>query len=172
MSTIHMRPRFDLVVDRSADEAMERLQERLKRPECGCRADVYDYQIEIRITDPHHHYWSPELNLLIDRQDDSKARLHGKFGPGAHVWTLFMAGYAAFGMVGAAGLLIVFSQWTLGGDLWGVWFILAGVVGCALVYFGSRIGQRLAAPQMRDIRKLIYDAFPDDVDDDERERVT
>ncbi|MGM0556162.1 MAG: hypothetical protein ACQEVA_07270 [Myxococcota bacterium] len=168
MSTIHMRPRFDLVVDHSADEAMNRLHEYLKQRDSQCRADVYDHQIEIRIREPHHHYWSPELNLLIDRQDESRARLHGKFGPGAHVWTLFMAGYAAFGMVGAAGILIVFSQWSLGGDLWGAWLILAGLVGCALVYLGSRIGQRLAAPQMRDIRELIYDAFPEDVDDAER----
>lgn len=161
MSTMHMRPRFELRVERPADEAIKQLEEMLARADCPCRGDVYDHQIEIRICEPHHHYWSPELNLLIDKEDEQQARLHGKFGPGAHVWTLFMAGYAAFGMVASAGLLIVFSQWSLGGDLWGAWLILAGLVGCALVYVGARIGQRLAAPQMQDIRDLIYETFPD-----------
>jgi hypothetical protein len=162
MSTMHMRPRFDLEVEQPVEKVMSRLEEQLASEECPCRGDVYDHQIEIRIRKPHHHYWSPELNLLLEERDESGTRLHGKFGPGAHVWTLFMAGYAAFGMVAAAGLLIIMSQWMIGEELWGTWLVVGGAVGCGLVYLAARVGQRLAAPQMSEIRELIYDAFPDE----------
>mgnify|MGYP006303358943 CR=1 FL=1 len=166
MSSVQMRPRFEFEVGEPVDEAMSRLRSKLSEGGCPCRGDVYDKQIEIRICEPHHHYWSPELNLLLDDRGEDGTRLHGKFGPGAHVWTLFMAGYAAFGMVGAAGLLVVLSQWTLGEEMWGAWLILAGIVGCVLVYIAARIGQRLAAPQMADIRDLIYETFPDEAPGD------
>lgn len=154
-----MRPTFELIVDHPSEEVMERLKETLAHAECPCRGEVFDHQIEIRICPPQHHYWSPELNLLIAPSDQPSTRLHGKFGPGAHVWTLFMAGYAIFGMSIGAGLLIALSQWSLGTPLWGAWFVVAGLLGCALVWAAAGVGQRLAAPQMEDIRKLVHETF-------------
>jgi hypothetical protein len=158
-----MRPRFEMTVSVDPDRALERLRDHLDTSGCPCRGDVYERQVEVRICEREHHTWSPGLNVLLDETDEGGARLRGTFGPNPSVWTMFMAGYAVSGMTMGTGLLVLSSQMMLRGEeRWGGWLLLAGVVGCALVYGLARIGQRLAAPQMEMIRDTIAGAFPDD----------
>lgn len=159
--SIEMRPRFSMYVDQPADEVLASLRDAINNSEdCPCYADVYVRQLEIRMRDRHHHFWSPELNLLFREKEDALTHLEGKFGPGAHVWTAFMAGYAAFGLTAVGGGLLALSQWTIDEPTTGIWMVLVGLVGCVFVYLAAQVGQRLAGPQIGQIRAEICKVFP------------
>jgi hypothetical protein len=158
--SLEMRPRFSMSVGPPLDDTMARIKSAFDTPDSPCYIDTYDKQFEIRIRREQHHFWSPELNLIFTH-DDSGTHMRGKFGPGAHLWTLFMAGYAAFGMVALAGAMLAVSQLTIDESPWGAWIIVAGFIGCVVVYVAAHVGQRLAGPQIAVIRKILLQTFPD-----------
>jgi hypothetical protein len=158
--SLSMRPRFRMSVHPPVDETMARIQQAIDTPDSVCYVDTYDKQFEIRIRKEHHHFWSPELNLIFI-PGDSGTHMRGKFGPGAHLWTLFMAGYAVFGMIALGGALLAVSQLTIDESPTGWWIVLAGLIGCVFVYLAAQVGQRLAGPQIATIRKILHDTFPD-----------
>lgn len=158
--SIQMRPRFRMTVNTDVDDAVERLRATIAESGSPCYVDVYERQLEIRMRADRHHFWSPELNLIF-RDDDDGVLMYGKFGPGAHVWTLFMAGYATFGMVALGGAILALSQMTIDEAPTGGFVVLAGAVGCLLVWVFAQVGQRLAGPQIATIRSLIMRTFPE-----------
>lgn len=149
-----------MTVATDAEDAMKRLSSAFAAKDSPCYVDVYERQLEIRMVAEEHHFWSPELNLLF-RADEDGTLLYGKFGPGAHLWTLFMAGYATFGMIGLAGGILALSQMTIEEPPTGLAITAAGLAGCVFVWVAAQVGQRLAGPQIATIRRLIHETFPD-----------
>ena len=161
--SIAMRPRFSLRVPMPPDEARARILAELETPGCGCRGEIHGQQLELRIVRPDHHTWSPQLVLWFEEPEPGQTWMQGKFGPDGHVWTMFMAGYAASVMIALGGAFVLSSQMMLRGQSrWGGWLIVAGGVGCVLVYVLARIGQRLAQPQTERIHALMCRAFPEE----------
>lgn len=158
--SLEMRPRFRLVVQPEIDETMTRILKAFDTPDSHCYVDTYDKQFEIRVRKEHHHFWSPELNLIFSRDDDG-THMRGKFGPGPHLWTAFIGGYAAFGMIAMGGGLLAVSQAGLDEAPTGLGIVAFGAVGCLLVYVAAQVGQRLAGPQIAVIRRVILGAFPE-----------
>ncbi len=158
---LRMRPRFRRRVTLSPDEVMERFEECLNSADCPYVTQFHEHQVEITVPDKDQHFWSPYLNLLVE-PDDSGAELDGRFGPNISVWTMFVAAYAVLGISGGVGLMMGFSQMSLGQPTTGFGVALGCLVAIAAVYGIAMIGQRLAGPQMDEIRSFVEQRFPRD----------
>lgn len=151
MKAPRIRPSFRIPLNRSADEVMALLRERLKGSryaECsrskGRCADIF-------LDEEARRLWSPYLSIQVEEGPEG-ALLRGRYGPHPEVWTLFMFLYAAVGFLALMGLMLGFVQWQSGMEAWGFWGCYVGIPGLALLYGVSATGQRLSAHQMEELR--------------------
>lgn len=151
---LRMRPRFRKQLDVTPDEVMEHFEECFRSGECAYVTQFHEHQVEITIPDERQHFWSPYLNLLVEQREGG-TELDGRFGPNVAVWTMFVAAYAVLGIAAGVGVMMGFSQMSLDQETTGFWLAGACVVGIALVYAVALVGQRLAGPQMSEIRGFV-----------------
>lgn len=155
---LRMRPRFRKKVSLSPDEVMARFESCFDSSDCPYVSQFHEYQVEITVPDDRQHFWSPYLNLLIEPDGDG-AELDGRFGPNISVWTMFVAAYAVLGISGGVGLMMGFSQMSLDQSASGFMVAAGCLAGIVLVYVVALFGQRLAGPQMLEIRKFVEENF-------------
>lgn len=51
------------------------------------------------------------------------------------------------------------SQWTLEKPIWGIWVLLAGILGMALMYFISYEGKKLSRDEMIQLKQFVDEAL-------------
>ena len=157
-----MRPRFRLPVPMSPDQVIERVEQRLKHPDCPCRGAVAGSHqvIELNVLDRERNFWSPSLSVTVaGTTDETGSVVHGLVGPNPNLWTLFAMAY--MGLLTLLMFVGIFGvvQWGLGLYPWGLLGapVLIAVMG--LMHVSSRIGQRLAAPQTAMLRHFLEEAL-------------
>jgi len=157
-----IRPRFRIEVSLTPDEIVERVSERLRRPDCPCAGAVADrhHVVELRVHERDRHFWSPTLGLtVVAAAGRSGSVVHGLIGPSPSVWTLFALSYLAMSVlllgVGIFGLI----QGWLGLEPWGLLGVPVLAVVWASMVAVSRTGQRLAEPQTALLRQFLEEAL-------------
>ncbi|MFK7986454.1 MAG: hypothetical protein AB8I08_10510 [Sandaracinaceae bacterium] len=162
MERTQIRPEFlEPVADPAAVWAS--LEAVLDAHEGDCLGTVFRRHAVLRIRDRAAHFWSPHLYLELrepdeDDPDGTPVRLHGRFAPHPHVWTLFMAIYLLLTLGALASAVWGFSVWTLGEDPWVLFGIPTALIVQAAVYAAALFGQRLGADQMLELRSLVEQA--------------
>lgn len=149
-----MRPRFEMRVPHTTQEAMDRLESCLGSPECDCTGEVAGNHFHLNINRHHQKIWSPHLNLEV-QEDGSESVIHGHFGPRSDIWTMVMAIYAICAFVIAMGTLFAISQWILGMSVWAIWPVIGAIVVAGIVYFLALSGQALSQSQMKMLLNFV-----------------
>ena len=118
--------------------------------------------IYIRIHPGQQHFWSPQLHLSFEQEEDDVI-IRGLYGPNPTVWAIFFFGYVALGIltlfIGMWGL----TRWSLGLDSSVLWAIPVFAVIALILYISAQAGQKLAAQQLFDIHHLYEDLTGDHV---------
>ncbi len=154
---IVLRPRFHVELPRSGEDVLDTFEKVKREPFLIKRLDEH---IFIRFNQDHHHFWSPQLHLEIERTDEKKCRLYGVFGPNPTLWTFFM-----FLHFGTALLFIVSSIWLYSSvslhKPYGVplSLVLAFVLLWFVLYALGRAGRHKGKPQMRELYGLLTDVL-------------
>lgn len=149
-----MRPRFELQLPVERETWLDALRRLLDDEPGVCTGQIFRKHAVVEVRDDKRSFWSPYLNLDVDDEPDGSA-IRGRFSPHPHVWTLFMAIYILLAILGLAGVVYGFVQYTLGEPPWGAWITPAAVALFGFVYGATLIGQGLGAEQMYVMRSLI-----------------
>jgi hypothetical protein len=130
-------------------KAIEELVKKEKEnEETSCDLSILSGHIVVRIPPEDRHFWSPQLNLSIEKEDDGKTLIRGFYGPNPNTWALFTYGYAVlsilFVFVGIWGM----SKLTLNKAAPELWILpILGLLALTL-YITAQFGQKLGAEQM------------------------
>lgn len=165
-----MRPRVDLCVDVSQREVLDRLKHRLAT-KSSVQGTVLSRHVELLVDPSERHTWSPWLSLDVDELDGQeqaeqtgqteRCRIHGKFGPHPHVWTLFLAVYAVLACGAIAGAMYGMAQLTLGVSPWALWAVpIAGVLTLC-TYLLALTGKKLGGEQMSQMCAFMHEVVPE-----------
>ncbi len=147
MSSFGFRPHFRQLLDLDLASVEERLVERAGTEGHRCQVTRFPGFISLRIPDDEQHFWSPRLDLSLEKTEDGKTMVRGRYGPGANVWSLFLYGYVAIAFLGSIGSILGICQALIGYYPWGLWIVGAmAVLGLAL-YLLAQTGQKLGAQQ-------------------------
>jgi len=148
MSSFRIKPRFKYKSSLSLDELSDLIKKGLEDEERVCEYQFIPGSLRIRIPEEDRHFWSPELTLSIEKDNEGNSVIIGRYGPSPGTWTLIVAGYAAL------GLLIFFigiygsARMSLGLSSSILWLLpVLGVLMLAL-YITAQFGQKLGAEQM------------------------
>jgi hypothetical protein len=155
MTTPHIRPSFEIVVDLDPITLMEQLRRRL--PRCtGCVGMSVGPHAELFVPENERRVWSPWLSVTA-RDSDRGTVVRGRFAPHPNIWTLYL--FLAFGLSFAllVGLTWGYAQWAMETTPWAL--VSAPLVAlAALALLGiSLIGQRLGTSQMVQLRTALHE---------------
>lgn len=154
MSVPRIRPRFQTLVPCHPQKAFGKFRLRLQQPQCQFEGTVLDTFIHVTVKPEVRHYWSPVL-MVQARDVEGGTLLHGHFGPHPYVWTLLLAIAASMGLLGLFIAMYGCAQLMLGQPPWALLAIPASVLGMALVYGISLIGQWRAHEQMLQLKSFF-----------------
>jgi hypothetical protein len=159
---IEIKPRFKLVSQLPNDEVFSRIKKALPNQQ-HVEGEVKGNHVFLRINQQHLHYWSPYMEVVVEKYKDeeSKSYIRCLIGPKQSVWVMLMLMYIAIGITSFFGGLYGFAKMNLGIESSFLWFIPVGAILFALVYFTSKFGQRKGRDQMLYLVSFLYHAIDD-----------
>lgn len=145
-SEIVLRPRFQLKLKKNKEMALNVFDNGDQAPFIIRKIDDH---IFIRFNQKQNHFWSPQLQLEINEENDGCV-VYGLFGPNPTLWTFFM-----FLHFGVATIFIILGVWAYSSAAldrsYGIQITLMVfmVLLWFVLYAFGRYGKRKGKPQMQ-----------------------
>lgn len=155
MKRPRMRPVFEIDLEVSGDELLQRMRERLARKDCHAEGNVLRAGAELSTCERNIHFWSPHLSLEIRDREGGGKYVVGRFGPNPGLWMLFMTAYATIGLGGTLAAMFGISQWILNQPPWAFAGVPLAVFLAGFTYGAVFIGQGLGAEEMYMLRSFV-----------------
>jgi hypothetical protein len=160
-SITHIRPRFKLIVAQSQDKVMANIREMLAKKPAHIQGHIIDHHVILDIVGEEVHYWSPQLNFRIEKDEDKLEQtiVAGLIGPRPGVWTLFVFIYFAIALAGFVLFSIGMSKWLLGGYSHMIWALPVAVLAMLSAYRVGKYGESLAEQQTEILKGFVREAI-------------
>lgn len=150
MSTLEIRPRFELSSPLSKEELLGRLDEALNKPEAYFNGYITDWHVVLKIPSTDDHFWSPQLSMdVVDKEEG--AVIYGLIGPKPSVWLMFVFFYFFLGFTLMVISVIGFSRYNLGLSAGILWLLPILSVVLIMVYLSASFGKKLGRDQMEQL---------------------
>lgn len=148
LSSFRVRPRFAEIVPCSRAEAKARLLAGFEQePAEAFELRPFNEFIGIHIAERNRRYWSPRLFLSLNARDDGTTEIEGLYGPEIEVWSVFLYGYLASGMLGTLSGIYGGAKMFIGEEPWAFYVTGAMAVIALALYLAAQLGQKLGAHQ-------------------------
>lgn len=155
-SDIHLRPRFKIELEENHEQLLKKFKSNLKKGDCKYCSKIVDGHIVIDVPEEESHFWSPQLNVEVEKIEENRSVVKGLVGPKPQVWTLFM--FIHFGVaLGFIGFLILwyvrwsFEKSTIFPMVMTIFFPLLWV----LLYFLGRVGKDTGRKQIVELHDFL-----------------
>lgn len=153
-SEVFLRPRFTIDLDENYETVIEKFKTELK--ESAFPSRFSDGHIIIDVPKKEDHFWSPQLNLEIEKHQENKSVLKGLFGPKPQVWTLFMFIHFVVGISFLIFGVMLYVNWSLDEEfILPLMMVIFLPLLWVLLYFLGRIGKSTGHKQMDDLHVLM-----------------
>jgi len=155
-SDVFLRPRFKIQLDENQHNLIEKFKDNLNDGDCKYCSKIVDSHIVIDVPLDENHFWSPQLNIEIERLNDKKSIVKGLFGPKPQVWTLFMFVHFAMALAFIGFAIMTYVQWTLKSDYKLSLIVTTSLpVLWVLMYVLGRIGKATSRKQMNELHDFM-----------------
>lgn len=155
-SDIHLRPRFKLDFEESQQELIAKFRDNLKDPECKYCSKIVDGHIVIDVPVEDNHFWSPQLNIEIEKVEKKKSIVKGLFGPKPQVWTFFMFIHFAVAVGFIGFFILAYVKLSLGKPyLWPLIICISLPVIWGILYYLGHLGKKKGKIQMEELHSFM-----------------
>lgn len=162
ITVYRVRPRFHVETKMSQKDLTDRINSRLQQEEASCRGFVKNGHGRLYIPVEEQHYWSPQVTISIEENDDG-CIFRGTYGPRPAVWTMFVFFYAAIAFATAIIGMIGLSYLTLEKPATILWAVPALIVLFLSLYLVAYSGKKMGYEQMVTLHKFIEESTGLDV---------
>ncbi len=150
---IVLRPRFKIQLEKDNQSALE-LFEKAKEEQNEFIVTRVDDHVFIKFPKAKQHFWSPQLHLEINSEDENSSILHGLFGPNPTVWTMFMFLHFFVAVVFIGFGIWAYSNWSLDDSyIMQLFVMILMVILWFVLYFAGRLGKHKGKDEMH----LLHD---------------
>lgn len=159
-SELHLRPRFKLHFDESQEKLITKFQNNVNNANCNYCVKVTDLHIVIDIPEKENHFWSPQLNIEIEKVEENKSLVKGLFGPKPQVWTFFMFIHFAMAIAFIGFSIMAYVKWTLKSD-YKMALIITFILPILwiLMYFLGSLGKKRGHKQMDELHGFMMETL-------------
>lgn len=159
-----IRPRIYTETLLSPEEVNQRIRTQLKE-ECRlCSGESTKGYATICPPEEEQHFWSPQLTITLDKDEDDITRVRGLYGPKPSVWTMFVFFYAAIGFAIMIISMIGLSYWSLGKPATLLWLVPILLLIFLSLYLVAYFGQRLGHKQMTNLHRFLERCLDKEID--------
>ncbi len=159
-SNIHLRPRFKMEFDESQEQLIEKFRDNLKDVDCKYCSKIVDGHIIIDVPLEENHFWSPQLNIEIEKVTDKKSIVKGLFGPKPQVWTLFMFFHFAVAVAFVGFLMMAYVKYMIKENYtFSLTMIIALPFFWFILYFLGRMGRKTGHGQMNELYNFMMNTL-------------
>jgi len=157
LNKILLKPRFKLKTEENKTSVIEKFKNEFAQGGSQFSGKIIDHHIIIDISHEEQHFWSPQLHLEIEENEDQVTFVKGLFGPKPTVWSLFMFIHFAVAIAFIVFLVIAYTRWSLKQD-----YTVAALISAVMpilwfvLYFLGRIGRKKGSQQMHELRDYFF----------------
>lgn len=159
-----IRLRFHIESAYTKEELVAIIKSNLAKEDAVCTGRAKDRYATLLVSKEDRHYWSPQLSLTFEDDDEQKntCLIRGVYGPAPSVWTMFVFFYSLIGflilIIGVMGL----SNMSLGKSSSILWFVPILVVVFFSLYMVSYFGQNMGKEQMIVLHRFFKECLKED----------
>lgn len=163
MTSFRVRPRFQTIVAAPLTVLEDRIREHLRQPDAPCVGRIIPGHIVLSVPERELHFWSPQLSLSLEEEENGGTMVRGLYGPAPSIWLMFAFGYGVLGFLMMIVAIIGFSGVSLGLSapiLWALPFLAGGMIALYLI---AQVGQKVGAEQTFTLHHFFEDAIKEKV---------
>ncbi|MDP2087921.1 MAG: GTP-binding protein [Flavobacteriaceae bacterium] len=161
---IILRPRFKFLVKENHLILIEKFREIRMDVNQKYISKVVQNYILMDIPAAENRFWSPQLELRVEKMDDNTSEVSCLFGPKGIVWTFFMFLHFICAGVFFVFFVITYANWILKkAYLIPLGVCISMIILWISLYIIGRIGKKLAQSQMRELRNYLNQVFEREV---------
>lgn len=160
-SIAQVRPRFKLNVKYSPKELVQRFENALNQENIPCQGQANETYATLYFPRDKRHYWSPQLTLMIEENENGGTHVRGLYGPRPAVWTMFVFFYSLIGVLALFSIMIGGSQIMLGKASWVIWLVPVLAIVFASLYYVAHLGKKKGKPEIEVMHKFLLKILMD-----------
>lgn len=159
-SITHIRPRFRLEIPYNNEFITNRVKSMLAKDTPHIDGKLVNNHLILDIVGEEVHYWSPQLNFRIDKDELNPEHtiLAGLIGPRPPVWTMFMFIYFGVGVIAFLISSYGFSKWMLGEFTYYLFAFPIAILFMLTAYKAGKYGESLGADQVEILKDFVREA--------------
>lgn len=147
-----LKPRFNMDWPVKKKLILERFKKEATLKNRKYPLKVVDHHIIIDIPVKNAHFWSPQLHIEIEEQQDKSTQIRGLFGPKPSVWSLFMFLHFAVALAFLVFAVMAYTRHNLNQNFSFALYMCVGmVIIWVVLYFLGQIGKKKGYKQMLEL---------------------
>ena len=156
INKVLLKPRFKIEVNESEEDILNKFKDALEKKEYKHRGKIIDHHIVIDVPIRDDHFWSPQLHVEIEKDENKNTIVKGVLGPKAQVWTFFMFLHFAVFVAFFVFLVMFYTKWSLKQDYTFamIMFIIMPIIW-VILYFVGQLGKKFGYDQMVELHDFL-----------------
>lgn len=156
INRVLLKPRFKITRDESADNIINKFRGEFDSGNCEYCSKIIDHHIVIDVPKNEDHFWSPQLHVEIEKDEESKTIVKGLFGPKPQVWTFFMFIHFAVAVAFMVFFVMAYTRWNLKQDYtFALIMCIAMPVLWVILYVLGQLGKKKGYQQMVELDNFM-----------------
>ena len=156
LNKVLLKPRFRMEVLEDQVNILNKFKNQFINADCKYCGKVVNHHVVIDVPKENNHFWSPQLHIEIEKNEENITFVKGLFGPKPTVWTLFMFFHFAVAITFFVFLVIAYSKWSLKEDFtFAMIMCIAMPILWIVLYFLGQLGKRKGYKQMLELDSFM-----------------
>jgi len=149
INRVLLKPRFKLEFNQSQQDILDKFKDNLADEECKYCSKISGNHIFLDVPKSEEHFWSPQLQIEVIKDEGKKTIVKGILGPKPKVWTFFMFLHFVVAAAFIVFFVIFYVKWSLEKDYQFSKYMLIGLpILWMVLYFFGQSGKKLGYKQM------------------------
>jgi Na+/melibiose symporter-like transporter len=156
INKVLLKPRFNMVVNDSQEEILNKFKENLDGDDCKYCAKISGNHIFLDVPKEDEHFWSPQMQIEIEKGENNKTIVKGILGPKPQVWTFFMFLHFVVAILFVISFVWFYVNWSLEKNYQIQKYILIALpIIWFVLYFFGQSGKKLGYNQMVELDNFL-----------------
>jgi ABC-type multidrug transport system fused ATPase/permease subunit len=149
LNKVLLQPRFKIEVSQNVEQVLNKLRKSLEAENCKFRGKIVLHHVVLDVLEEEEHYWSPQMHIEVEKDENDKTKVKGVLGPKPKVWTFFIFLHFAVAITFFVFFVMFYAKWSLNQDYkFSMIMFIAMPIIWIILYFVGQYGKKLGYAQM------------------------
>lgn len=156
LNKVLLQPRFKIDVSQNVEQVLNKLRKSLEAENCEFRSKIVLHHVVVDVPVGEEHYWSPQMHIEVEKDENDKTKVKGVLGPKPKVWTFFIFLHFAVAITFFVFFVMFYTEWSLDQDYkFSIIMCIAMPIVWLILYFVGQYGKKLGYEQMVELHGFM-----------------